>query len=199
VIHLPRASTVIARKKCLFLELSQADFRAFCVAAPEVLEAFRDKIEEYQIPLKYLIHNPVLQDFMMQYMHIEKSPENLNFWIAACKQFRMSDNKDPDAIRNEAFEILEKYIKEGSENQVNILGNTRKDILTAMKSQINRDVFIKAEEEVLALMTRDTWARFKGKKLFQTSLTKMTSGQNYTAKDFQKPEPPKKPLIEANF
>jgi len=193
VIHLPRTSTVTARKKCLFLELTQADFRQFCLVAPEVLEAFRDKLEDYQIPLKYLIQNEVLQDFLLKYMLEEKSAENLQFWIPA-KDFRQSDNKDPDAIRTEATEIVEKFIKEGSDGQVNINGATRKDILTAMKGQINRDVFQKAEEEVLALMTRDTWGRFKGKKLFQSCLSKMTSTPNYKPKE-HKPEAPKKPVI----
>lgn len=193
-IHLPRSSTVTARKKCLFLELTQHDFRQFCLIAPEVLEAFRDKLDDYQIPLRYLIHNPILQDYLLQYMHSEKSPENLQFWIPA-KDFRLSDNKDPDAIRTEATEIVEKFIKEGSDSQVNINGATRKDILTAMKGQINRDVFQKAEEEVLALMTRDTWGRFKGKNLFQQCLSKMTSTPNYKPKDPKAESAKPKPVI----
>ncbi len=83
VVHLPRTSTVTARKKCLFLELSQSDFRQFCLIAPEVLEAFRDKLEDYNIPLRYLIHNPILQDFLMKYMLEEKSAENLQVCCAA--------------------------------------------------------------------------------------------------------------------
>jgi len=192
VIHLPRTSTVTARKKCLFLELSQSDFRNFCVCAPEVLEAFRDKLEDYNIALRYLIHNPVLQEYLMKFMQEEKSSENLQFWIAA-KEFRNSDNKDPDAIRSEANEIVDKHIKEGADLGVNIQGTTRKEIVASLRGQINRDVLQKAEEEVLALMTRDTWGRFKGKKLFKECLTKMTSKPNYKAAALV--EAPKKAVI----
>lgn len=198
-IHLPRSSTVTARKKCLFLELTQHDFRQFCLIAPEVLEAFRDKLDDYAIPLRYLIHNPILQEYLLQYMHTEKSPENLLFWAPA-KDFRLSENKDPDAIRTEATEIVEKFIKEGSDYAVNILGTTRKEVLTAMKGQINRDVFQKAEEEVLQLMTRDTWGRFKAKNLFQQCLSKMTSTPNYKPKDpAAAPAKPKPVIVDPGF
>ncbi len=139
VIHLPRTSTVTARKKCLFLELSQSDFRNFTVVAPEVLEAFRDRLEDYNIALRYLIHNPILQEYLLKFMMEEKSAENLQFWIPA-KDFRLSDNKDPDAIRSEANEIVDRHIKEGAELQVNIQGTTRKEITAGLKGQINRYV-----------------------------------------------------------
>jgi hypothetical protein len=45
--------------------------------APEVLEAFRDRLEEYSIGLRYLIHNPILQDSLQKFMVDEKSAENI--------------------------------------------------------------------------------------------------------------------------
>jgi len=199
VVHLPRLSTVTARKKSLFLELTQVDFRNWSLIAPESLDAFREKLEEYNIPLRYLIHNPVLQEYLLQYMKEEKSAENLQFWIPV-KDFRLSQNKDPDTIRAEAQEIIELYIKEGGDKQVNINGATRKDILQALKGPVSRDVFQKAEEEVLALMTRDTWARFKGKKLFDSCLGKMTSTANYKPSDIpQRPVKEKPVIVDPGF
>jgi hypothetical protein len=61
----------------------------------------------------------------------------VQFWIPA-KDFRLSEDKDPDTIRTEAQEIVEKYIKESSDCQVNINGATRKDILTALKGPVTR-------------------------------------------------------------
>jgi CRP-like cAMP-binding protein len=110
VIQLPRTATVIARKKCLFLELSQSNFRNFVQIVPEVLEAFKEKLEEYNIPLRYLIHNPILQDFLNKYLESEQSAENLVFWLKV-KDFRLSDKNDPEEIRDEAQKIYDEYIK----------------------------------------------------------------------------------------
>jgi len=188
VVHLPRTSTVTARKKCLFLELTQTDFRNFAQICPEVLDAFRDGLEHYNIPLRYLIHNPILQEYLLKCMLEEKSAENIQYWMAA-KDFRMNDNKDPDVIREQASEIVEKHIREGSDAQVNINGSTRKEIValfpksgSANPQPIGRDVLQKAEEEVLVLMSRDTFTRFKSSKLFQECLSKMTSTPNYQPK-----------------
>jgi len=176
VIQLPRTATVIARKKCLFLELSQSNFRNFCQLAPEVLEAFKEKLEDYNIPLRYLIHNPILQEYFKKYLESEQSAENLNFWLKV-KDFRLSDKSDPDDIRNEAQEIYDEYIKSNAEKQVNIIGNTQKEIGNALKSStpVTRDLLQKAEEEILALMGRDTFVRFKSNNAFQNCLSAMTS------------------------
>ncbi len=44
-------------------------------------------------------------------------------------------------------------------------------------------------------MTRDTWGRFKGKKLFRECLVKMTSKPNYSVAAAAAAAP-KKPVIE---
>jgi len=181
VVHLPRTATVVTRKKSLFLELSQADFRRFTQIAPEVLEAFKDKLEDYNIPLRYLIHNPVLQRRLVQFMESEKSAENIRFWMKA-KNFRLSDNKEPDAARDEAQVICDDHIKDGADTQVNLLGTTQKEIVNMLKNPstpIGRDLLQKAEEEVLLLMGRDTFGRFKVSPNFHQCLREMTVGNNY--------------------
>lgn len=180
VIQLPRTATVIARKKCLFLELTQANFRNFVQIAPEVLDAFKEKLQGYNIPLRYLIHNPILQKFFEDYLKEEKSAENLTFWVKA-KNFRLSPNQDQDEARNEAQEIAEKFVGGQAESQVNIIGNTEKEILNALKSPspINRDLLQKAEEEILALMDRDTFVRYKESATFQKCLSAMTSKDQF--------------------
>jgi CRP-like cAMP-binding protein len=181
VVHLPRTATVTARKKCLFLELTQSDFRNFVKLAPEVLEAFRDKLEDYNIPLRYLIHNPILQKFLKDFMAIEKSVENINFWLAA-KNFRLNENKDQDDIRKDAERICEQFIGPDASSEVNVIESTKKEIMQALKPQSNvtRELFQKAEEEVLALMGRDTFSRFKRESPeFPKCLSEMTSTPNY--------------------
>jgi len=181
VVHLPRTATVQSRKKCLFLELSQADFRNFVLIAPEVLEAFREKLDDYNIPLRYLVYNPVLQKYLAEYMKEEKSGENINFWIRA-KNFRTSE-KEPEALREEAVEIINEFIKSDAPQWVNLIGTTQKDILNALKSNaISKDLFQKAEEEVLALMGRDTFPRFKTSPKFQLCLNEMSCTINYRPK-----------------
>jgi len=62
---------------------------------------------------------------------------------------------------------------------------------SANPQPVGRDVLQKAEEEVLALMSRDTFNRFKTSKMFQDCLSKMTSTPNYQPK---KVEPKPKPV-----
>jgi len=187
VVHLPRTASVIARKKCLFLELQQSDFRRFVGIAPEVLESFKEKLEDYNIPLRYLIHNPILQKFLVQYLESEFSAENIKFWIKA-KDFRLNSkarSDDADDVRNEGQEIFDEFISSSASTQVNIIGNTQKEIQNALKSPqpITRELFQKAEEDVLALMSRDTFARFKSSPKFQECLKTMTSADNYKPSD----------------
>jgi len=181
-VHLARNSTATAAKKSLVMELSQDNFRSWTKAVPEFFEAYQHELDAYPgLNLKTLIWNPIVQKQFLQYQEAEMSAENMKFWLVA-KNFRLNvDNNAQQAVRAEAKELFEEYVKPGAEKQVNIPGKMSEAVMKALKSSDNltRDLLLPAEEEVMKVMGRDTWPRFKGSRKFREALKMMMVCDNY--------------------
>lgn len=182
-VHLARNSTATTAKKSLLFELSQDNFRNWTKAVPEFFDAYQHELDSYPgLNLKTLIWNPIIQKQFLAYQEAEMSAENMKFWLVA-KNFRLNvDNNAQQAIRNEAKELYEEYVKPSAEKQVNIPGKMSEAIGKLIKDNatvLTRDVMIPAEEEVMKVMGRDTWPRFKSSRKFREALKMMMVCDNY--------------------
>jgi len=181
-VHLARMSTATAAKKSLLWELTQENFRNWTKAVPEIFDAYQHELEGYPgLNLKTLIWNPLIQKQFLAYQEAEMSAENMKFWLVA-KDFRFNvDNNAQQAIRQEAKEIVDEYVKPGAEKQVNIPGKMSEQIMKVLKGadSTTRDLLLPAEDEVMKVMGRDTWPRFKGGKKFREALKMMMVCDNY--------------------
>ncbi|KAL1511805.1 hypothetical protein AB1Y20_005091 [Prymnesium parvum] len=105
------------------------------------------------------------KQFIEQQLALEYSQETLLFWQEA-RKFRESEMDDA-ARRAEARRLMDKYVVEGSELQVNLPHSMVKKITAQLDLVVNsaqpvpRDLFTAAENEVFQLMDRNAYHRFR--------------------------------------
>ena len=131
IIHLPRTATIRAHSHCLLLYLPHRSFHNFLHLTPEILTKFKEQIETYQLNVVYLLENDVVSHFFHQHCQREYSTENLEFWWEA-KEYRQRVMGEEER-RLEAGRILDTYITDSSPKQINLKGNTQKNILHALR------------------------------------------------------------------
>lgn len=186
MMDIPRTATIQAQEHCMLLELSQKNFRNFIIYVPDILAKFNDKMLEYNINLRYFIHNPIVLESFIKHCRSEYSTENIEFWMA-CKEFR----KMPDTLQQadplaqpilnpeliaKAQEIRKTYIGGTAASQVNLKGRVESELVNRFnKAQYNNRMFIESEDEILNLMSQDSFGRFKGSELFKTCLETVNS------------------------
>ncbi|KAJ6251539.1 hypothetical protein M0813_14894 [Anaeramoeba flamelloides] len=113
----------------------------------------------------FLISNKYSMSYFEQFLITQFSQENLEFW----KQVNLYQNTFDLSERIIcAKSIIEKFVIENSESQVNIDSMTRTDILSKYgKQNYPLTLFNKAEDEILKLMETDSFSRFKRSPLFK--------------------------------
>lgn len=177
MMDIPRTATIHAIESCLLLELSQKNFRHLITLVPAVLATFNSMLLDYNIHLRYFIQNPLVLNYFMQHCKSEFSTENIDFWMAV-RDFRRIDPSavSEEEIRQQAENIQKTYIGNQAERQVNLKGSVEAKVLKGLKEvPLRTDVFLPAEEEILALMSADSFGRFKNSGLFKTCLETVNS------------------------
>ena len=107
-------------------------------------------------------------------MSKEYSEENLDFWHSV-QDFRTlainaeQDKEAKEALPTRAREIADTFIKTHSPSAVNIDSATQNKILSSCKSlnNISVDLFNQAENEIIKLLTCDSYPRFKQSSAFE--------------------------------
>lgn len=81
----------------------------------------------------------------------------------SCEVKSESDEND---IRTFAFDIINQFVKSGSEMEVNISAKQRKKIEDDMmkSDRVDRSLFDNAQEEIYRVMSRDTYPRYLANK-----------------------------------
>lgn len=91
---------------------------------------------EYNIHLRYFIHNPLVLNYFMQFCKGEHSSENIEFW-EACRDFRRLDPKSGKVTQSEmdqrAAEIKKMYIGNSASQQVNLKGSVEAKVMKGLK------------------------------------------------------------------
>ena len=89
---------------------------------------------EYNIHLRYFIHNPFVLSYFANFCKSEFSTENIEFWMA-CRDFHKLDPAlgKQDEIDARAAEIKKMYIGASAEQQVNLKGSVENKIYKGLK------------------------------------------------------------------
>jgi len=90
-------------------------------------------------------------------------------------RFMINDKRNKDAfkelLKKRAAFVYNEYVSPAAPRQVNIQGPTRKKVKEDIENgNVTLNTFDKAEQEILALLSTDTFARFKQSQLFQQFL-----------------------------
>jgi len=123
------------------------------------------------IEFEYLISLSIYLSLCLSLLY--DSVENIRFWCVINDFHRSVDilraptcddksDHDESDIRAFAEEIFEKYVRVGSELQINISAVQRRKIEEEItkSSRIERSIFDNAQKEIYAVMSRHSYPRF---------------------------------------
>ena len=177
LFRLPRIGTVRTNHASLLMELSLASFTSFLRYTPYLGVDVKKAFNNNSIASVYLMQNPVILQAFTEFCAAEHSGENVEFFAAA-KQFRTSPLRQKALITLDARSIFDKFVSASASSQVNLFSTTRDRIASAIEHNIiNKLTFEEAEEEILHLMDRDSFNRFKQSGMFQEALQRCRDKQ----------------------
>jgi len=109
--------------------------------------------------------------YFSQFLVKEHSSENVVFWKMV-ETYRLSFNKE------DAFEIFETYIRHGARNELNISSEQRKQVEASivllandqLPGNMKTKLFDGVQDEILGLMQRGSFARFKLSEFYDAYL-----------------------------
>jgi hypothetical protein len=128
------------------------------------------------IDFKKLLPEYEFQKMFMHHLVNEWSVENLKFYIQVnAFKTHYVNIKNQTKLLNAAKEIHKAFVQRGGVMEVNIPDNLRAELEAIFESdtigaegQIGKEVFDKANEEIVSLMETDSFSRFRESKDFKT-------------------------------
>ncbi|KAJ5073931.1 hypothetical protein M0811_08204 [Anaeramoeba ignava] len=119
------------------------------------------------IPFDLLLNEEKYCKFFMDFLVENFSEENLLFWKAIEEYKKIDEDELVEAANN----IYEKFIKEGSDNQININSFILGDCKERLSWRVpNPEAFSDAQSAVFSLMKTDSYPRFIQSKFYQDLL-----------------------------
>eukprot|EP00954_Amorphochlora_amoebiformis_P000565 44785-Amorphochlora_amoeboformis.AAC.1 len=157
--------------------MSKVDFRGFFEDRPEALADVELKIAGKKCQIRSIMYHPKGVEFFTNYLKKQYAEESMEFWheVRAYRKWAMQiDLVDQKAIQKKAEEIMNKYIKEGSERQVNISSKMAKEIIKEVEANNASPLtFVDSEKEVITLLSRDKLGSFKQSEEFRKLMAKV--------------------------
>lgn len=170
LFSLPRIATVKTNRDCIVMELPQQALNKFLKYSPEIKVNLRAAYNNSTVATHHLLNNEIIAEYFIQFCETEHSTENMDFWREA-KEFRLAPARRKDFLVVDAHRLCNTYIGDNAQKQVNLLGSTQEKITHAIQHGIiNSLTFQEAEDEILHLMDRDSFSRFKNSELYQECL-----------------------------
>jgi len=167
----PRPATIVARTRCVLLTLTKENFESFFQDSPVAYAEFCLKLSRNEAPLTAVLAHPNGFIYFEKFVQSEYSAENLAFWVAA-KHF---GNLNPAEMKEAAKNIFNKYIDEKAPQQVNIPSEIREHIRKNLDTEVTREFFSVALAEIIKLMSKDSYHRFKQTSNFAKLLEEVGS------------------------
>mmetsp|Transcript_15847 Transcript_15847/g.31022 ORF Transcript_15847/g.31022 Transcript_15847/m.31022 type:complete len:643 (+) Transcript_15847:57-1985(+) len=166
-----RDSTVEAVTRSVLLKLHKHNFRSFFTEDDEVLAETKIRMLKANVDLRTVLTHSAGRNQFSLYLADEYSTENLAFVDAVgafVEQCRVADGAK---VKEAATELYAKYVDAKAKEQVNIPARLREEIKETMqKEQFCATMFNAAKEEILRLMSVDTFKRFSVSHRFQSLL-----------------------------
>ena len=164
------------------MSITKENFSDFFQTCPEALSDFHVKLARYDIALNKLIYHPLGRAYFTKYLESEFSSENIKFWLVfsfpfyicdrkAAKQYKDLADSDQEGRNCLGQEIYDKYIKSAAIEQVNLNSKNLRFVTELVSAgSFPPDLYISCAEEILSLMSSDSFKRFKDGNLFQEFL-----------------------------
>jgi len=129
---------------------------------------FQVKLARYDAELKHFIHHPLGLEYFTRHLEQEFSTENINFWKDV-QRYKTIPNQEERVT--EAERIINTYLLLSSPQEINIKGNMKEATVKRIRDgDYSNESFADATNEVLKMMERDSFKRFKQSTLFQDFL-----------------------------
>jgi len=127
---------------------------------------------------------PYTYNDMREFLETEFNTENIDFW-GNVEEFRQKFEKVPapkmvrvtstpfNTKQEGVNRIMEEFVKQGADREVNISSKQRSEIISAVQSGKDDNLFEAAQKEVYKLMSEDSYPRY----LKTVTTTNITTGQ----------------------
>lgn len=190
--NVTRTATVVTSTRCVLLGLTQEKFSSFFKKHPESFADFEIKLARKDASLAAVINHKLGLEYFAKHLQSEYSSENINFYKAVCEYeqlFLSPHAKEAFAVphksaselvalrrevRERAESIVQLYVSPEAKEQVNIPSEQRDRIFKAIQQgRITPELFAEAKEEILRLMSRDSYKRFTTSSSFDEFLHKI--------------------------
>eukprot|EP01095_Lingulamoeba_sp_RSL-Kostka_P008047 TRINITY_DN2636_c1_g2_i1.p1 TRINITY_DN2636_c1_g2~~TRINITY_DN2636_c1_g2_i1.p1 ORF type:complete len:235 (-),score=69.64 TRINITY_DN2636_c1_g2_i1:667-1371(-) len=110
--------------------------------------------------LSDILYDKTLVLLFREYLHSCWSSENLAFWLAV-EEYKHLDENEDSLLISKAKHILQTYLEEMSERQVNIDGDIRLEIINKIESNdLNVNMFNSAQDQIYQIMKTDSFRKF---------------------------------------
>ncbi|CAM9577851.1 unnamed protein product [Chrysoparadoxa australica] len=154
---------------------------------------------EEQVSIDEMLNNPLGLALFKKYNYEHFQEENVNFWVAV-NQYRggefaallpLEEEEDGSLhlLRKRRADVIwERYIEEGSIEQVNISTSMRLRVKQGLEAEeeISPGVFDEAQREVLKLMKHNLWHTFRLTDSYLFFVEKYVKGKRRVSQDVQK-------------
>ena len=167
VTNSPRTATIKCKTKCVLLSITKDNFEQFFQEDPTAYADFAIKLSRHDVPLlSVLVHDRGVQLFQ-KFVESEFSGENLKFWQECVRMEGLEEEKKGVDVKAEALKVYNTYVKEDADQCVNIPAKLRTEIdQSVAEGKFSLSMFKDAQNEVLKLMSSDSFNRFKDSDLF---------------------------------
>ena len=153
---------IVTETACLLLVAPGNDFFGMLLEVPALYGELLLRSYGSKAPLEAFLSCPKALTLWYEHQKEEFSSETTEFWMAtdAFVAAAKTGAKATD-LKAQAQTILEEYINDGCEKQVNLPGPLQKAVVASVGSDVvGQDAFDAARKEIYNLMRRDTLPRF---------------------------------------
>eukprot|EP01006_Ploeotia_vitrea_P040349 TRINITY_DN66422_c1_g1_i1.p1 TRINITY_DN66422_c1_g1~~TRINITY_DN66422_c1_g1_i1.p1 ORF type:complete len:596 (+),score=305.89 TRINITY_DN66422_c1_g1_i1:106-1893(+) len=178
-----RTATVTTDSRCVMLSIEKTRFHEFFKQHPESFADFEIKLSRYDVPFETVLHHRLGIRFLTKHLQNEYSEENILFWKDVQKFKAIGTDPRLRAARVRAAKnIVANYVSNSAPNQVNISSEQQERIVAHLKGvEIDGDelhdapidIFDEGEQEIVKLMAKDSFKRFKATNLFKEFLQRI--------------------------
>jgi len=124
------------------------------------------------VTLENILRHGPQREVLRMYMQQNYCTENLNFYLEIESLATLLSNTQ---IKAKSLEIIQRFFTPDSEEEINLSGKTRKEVLEQMESNTTnyQNIFSKAQNEVLDTMKHDTFRNFLESDLYRDYLNSL--------------------------
>lgn len=160
---------VVATSSGLLLEAKGEQFFELLGCLPRLACELSLRAYGRKVGLGSVLHFPRARATFTEYQTKEYAAESSQFWAAALDFHEAATSAQPppaDEACRKAQELVELYVKDGAERQINCSSTLQREVETSVEAavagveELRPDVFEAARAEIFRLMSHDTLPRY---------------------------------------